>query len=281
MAFVAQTNAEIVRAASQDAFDEILHLERILAALLSTTDTDLTEASDASAQARHAFLQIESAVYYPIPEVPAWSQPFNGFSPKQLSPEPPVFVTVRRLLAEYPSIPLDSLSLPNSRSLALENLKAETSILRVALKDFLATWSTAPADNFRNQDVLADSSGAVGRIFHGLLTVTDLMILEGPSSFDRDRVAARLEGVRSIYEGSYAPRKSTRISGPGLVTLLQKSDPALAQSLTTTIDDLLEDWKGEPAGSDDSAPLLSLKAKIIDAAEALGFSAQTSSESTP
>ncbi|MFZ4683660.1 MAG: imelysin family protein, partial [Terrimicrobiaceae bacterium] len=186
-----------------------------------------------------------------------------------------------RLLAEYPSIPLDSLSLPNSRSLALENLKAETAILRAALKDLLATWSASPADNFRNQVFLADSSGAVGRIFQGLLTVTDLMILEEPSSSDRDRFVSRLEGIKGIYEGSYTPQKSARISGPGLVTVIEQSDPAIAQSLTETLDDLLENWKSEPTGNDESAALLSLKTKLLDAAGILGFSTQTPAEVTP
>jgi len=281
MAAVAQTNAEIVRAASQDAFDEVLHLEGILNSVLTTSDTNLTGAAKALAQARHALLQIESAIYYPVPEVPAWTLPFNAFNQKEIAPEPPVIAIVRRLLAEYPSIPLDSLSLPNSRSLALENLKAETAILRAALKDLLATWSASPADNFRNQVFLADSSGAVGRIFQGLLTVTDLMILEEPSSSDRDRFVSRLEGIKGIYEGSYTPQKSARISGPGMVTLIEQSDPAIAQSLTETLDDLLENWKSEPTGNDESAALLSLKAKLLDAAGILGFSTQTPAEVTP
>lgn len=272
---VAQGNADLIFAAAQDALNEVAWLDGRLGPILPSIDTDLSDAGLALTIAYHAFLQAESALYYPDPGAEdQWTQPFGSLDSGTLSPETPGVASVGRQLAEYPSIPHGSFGIPDSRPAALENLKVETADLRASLQEFVSAWDPDISDNFRNKIFLAESSTAVRKIFQGLLAVTDALILERSAPSDRDRLIARLEGIKTIYGGRYETLQYSTILAPGLETLIRQSEPSAADALTDTIDRLLESWKTTDAlleKADASPSLEDLRKQLIGAAERLGY----------
>ena len=268
-------NADLIYAAAQDALNEVVRLEGQIASLSPAIDTDLSGANLALSTAYHAFLQAESAVFYPDPEAEAgWALPFGGLDGNSSWPETPGFAALDQSLAAYPSLPIAPFGSPGTRSDALENLKAETQSLRTSLQDFATDWDPDFQDNFRNQIFLTDSSAATRKIFQGLLAVTDQLIFErSSSSSNRDRLIGRLEGIKGIYEGQYATLQYTTVWTPGLKVLVQRSKPSAATDLSDTIDRLLESWRNSaPLPDEDRSPSLEdLRKQLIAAAERLGY----------
>ena len=272
---VIRGNAELIHAAALDALDEVVRLEGLIAWITPAVDTDLSEEGVALATAYHAFLQAESAVYYPDPDdEDEWARPFGSLYSAILLPETPGFAPVKQSLAVYPSLPRASYGNPGPRGQALEALKAETIALRTSLQDFASAWEPDSPDNFRNRTFLADSPAAIKKIFQGLLAVTDQLILErSASSSDRDRLIGRLEGIKVIYDGQYSTLQYTTVWTPGLKVLVQRSKPSAAADLSDTIDRLLESWRNSaPLPDEDRSPSLEdLRKQIIEAAERLGY----------
>lgn len=99
----AQGNAELIHAAALDALDEVVRLEGLIAWINPAVDTDLSKEGQALATAYHAFLQAESAVYYPDTEE-EWARSFGCLDSAILLPETPGFATLNQSLAEYPSL---------------------------------------------------------------------------------------------------------------------------------------------------------------------------------
>lgn len=268
-------NAELVHAAALDALDEVGRIEGLIAWINPAVDTDLSEEGLALATAYHAFLQAESAVYYPDPDTAEeWAQPFGSLDSAIQMPDAPGFAPVKQSLAEYPSLPRASYGIPGARGQALENLKAEMHALRTSLQGFAAAWEPDSPDNFRNRTFLPDSPAAIKKIFQGLLAVTDQLILErSAASSDRDRLIGRLEGIKVIYDGQYATLQYTTVWTPGLKVLVQRSKPSAAADLSDTIDRLLESWRNSaPLPDEDRSPSLEdLRKQIIAAAERLGY----------
>jgi hypothetical protein len=248
-------------------------------------DADLSAENLTLATAFHAFLQAESAVYYPDPEAAEeWARPFGSLNSETLIPETPGFAPVKQLLAEYPSLPRASYGIPGARGQALETLKAETLALRTSLLDFAAAWEPDSPDNFRNRTFLADCPAAIKKIFQGLLAVTDQLILErSAASSDRDRLIGRLEGIKVIYDGQYDTLQYTTVWTPGLKVLVQRSKPSAAADLSDTIDRLLESWRNSaPLPDEDHSPSLEdLRKQIIAAAERLGYPVESLPQARP
>lgn len=268
---VAQTNAEIILAASRDASLEIERLEQALRAVNTTSDNDISPARKALASAYHAFLHSEAALYYFDPVDPS-SSLLDGLKASDISPETPLFESVGQLLTSYPNIPLDKLSLPNVRSEALQEIQTQTTILKAALQDFMVMWEADEPTNVRNNAFLVDATGAIGRILQGLLTVSEHLILEQANllSSDPDRLAGRLGGFDSLYRGSYESLQAVAPGGFGVETLLQQSAPSLAESLGQNLDNLLQ-FSEKETSEERLRALQNLQDQILEAADSLGF----------
>ncbi len=262
----------------------MVRLEGQIASVSPAIETDLSGANLALSTAYHAFLQAESAVFYPDPEAEAgWSLPFGGLDETSSWPETPGFAALDQSLAAYPSLPIAPFGSPGTRSEALENLKAETQSLRTSLQDFATDWDPDFPDNFRNQIFLPDSSAATRKIFQGLLAVTDQLIFERSASPNRDRLISRLEGIKGIYDGQYATLRYTTVWAPGLKSLVQRAEPSASADLSETIDRLLEAWRNSsPLPDEDRSPSLEdLRKQIIGAAEALGYPVESLPQARP
>lgn len=273
---VVKTNADIIHAAARDALDEVTRLQSLLN-VTAPTSAGLADADAALSSAYQAFLLAEAAVYYPEPDADAaWSRAFLVSGPSPASPETPGFAAVGRWLKEFASIPPGVTGYPSPRSVALGNLQSEISALRNSLQDFVANWDAYAPDNYRNQTFLTDSQSAIGRIFEALLVETDLLILEQAGSPDRDRVVGRLEGIKSLYTGTYQSLDHATILSPGPDSLVQQSDPAGSQALIETLDLLLSTWRGSDSipGEEAAKSLKHLRKQIVSAAETLGYPVQ-------
>lgn len=264
---VVMTNARMVAAAAEDSAAGLRAATEILAAE-ELTGEDLTRAQALLAGAREAFSLVEPSLFYTNPQNPDEEKALpSTLATRQPSLTLPGFDDLAAKLSGR---------LAGGTTPSNPELLASAKSLRAELEILETSWAAASRSNFRNAIFLRDRE-APARILQGLVTTTDFLLLAGNLPEKQIQTPIRLRALQKILNGTYEDSQGRVVSGPGLLSLIGKSDPSGAARIQHNLDALIFPYD-QPGGAPlpaSSISLETLRNDLLGAARKMGYTINT------